>query len=83
MTPRRRHQRSAAPPCAAQVHLHVARLAWPGATAAQVQGLAEALPSALGGMLQGVRPPVNQRTTADRVAAAVAPQVGPKLGSAR
>lgn len=83
MTPRRRHERRATPSNVAQVHLHVARLSWPGASAAQVQRLAEALPSALGGLLHGVQPPVNQRTAADRIAAAVAPQVGPGLGGRR
>jgi len=83
MTPRRRHERNAAPPRAAQLHLHVARLAWPGAAAAQVQALAETLPAALGGLLQGALPPVNHRTVADRIAAAIAPQVGPELGGTR
>ncbi|HRY87496.1 MAG TPA: hypothetical protein P5163_02925 [Rubrivivax sp.] len=83
MTPRRRHERNAAPPRAAQLHLHVARLAWPGAAAAQVQALAEALPPALGGMLQGAPPPVNHHTVADRIAAAIEPQIGPELGGRR
>ena len=83
MTPRRRHERKAAPPGAAQLHLHVARLAWPGAAAAQVQALAGALPTALGGMRQGAPPPVNHHTVADRIAAAIAPQIGPGLGGLR
>ncbi|MCW5639211.1 MAG: hypothetical protein KIT28_09635 [Rubrivivax sp.] len=48
-----------------------------------MQALAEALPAALGGMLQGAPPPVNHHTVADRIAAAIEPQIGPELGGRR